>query len=338
MIPGFRRKPDLALDLGTCATRLAVRGRGVVTEVPTVVAVQHGAGGKTVVATGIAARKMLGRTPAGTEVVRPVREGVVVDFEATENLLRAVLASAGRTFLRPQVLVCVPLGHSEVERKAVQASLRAAGAREVVLLESPLAAVVGAGLPIERPVGSMLVDVGAGRTHVAVTSLGGVVVGRSLRVAGDAIDLAIVTWLRDERGLLVGEHTAEAIKLRIGCAGPLTPPVHMRVRGRDLHAGGPAEVELDSDQIAGAIAPVVRAICDGVLAVLRETPPEIAADILEAGVILCGAGSRLRGLDAFLRDATGLPMLSADDPPRCVARGACRVLEDDALYARLVEG
>lgn len=335
MLATFRRGPDLAVDLGSSAARLGARGRGIVAEIPTVVAVQQGRRGKQIVASGVEARKMLGRTPAATEVIRPVRAGVIVDFDAAEHLLRGLLGMAGRTVLRPRVVVCVPYGLTDVERKAVQESVRAAGARDVSLIDAPMAAAVGADLPVSKPVGSMIVDVGAGRTHVAVVSLGGVVVSRAIQVAGDAIDGAIAAWMRDEHELVIGAHTAESIKHKIGCAVPLEPPLHTRVRGRDLGGGGPREVDLDSNQLHAAISGPVQAIRDAMLAVLRETPPEISADILQRGVILSGGGGRLRHMDRVLRDACHLPVLTADDPARCVARGACQILEDDALYERV---
>lgn len=333
---GGIRPADLAVDLGTSATRIAVPGRGVVAEWPSVVAVHDSPHGKVVVAVGVEARKMLGRTPAGTEVVRPVREGVVVDFEATEHLLRKLLGEAGRMFLRPRVLVCVSPDLTAVERKAVQESLRAAGARSTVLVSTPMAAAIGAELPVARPLGSMIVDVGAGRTHIAVVSLGGTVVGRSVRIAGDAIDAAIVAWLRDEHALVVGDHTAEAIKHKVGAAFPIAPPLHMRIRGRDLAAGVPREVDLDTDALIGPMSGPIGQIRDALLAVLRDTPPEVASDILQRGIILCGGSAKIRGLDRVLRDATGLPVVEADDPTRCAARGAALLLEDEALYERIV--
>lgn len=335
-MPGFRRTVDLALDLGTSNTRIMGRGRGLLAEVPTVVAVQATPRGREIVATGVEARKMLGRTPAGTEVIRPVRGAVVVDFAATEHLLKALLSKSGaRTFLRPKLLVVIAPDLSEVERKAVQESARAAGGRDVSLVPSPMAAALGAELPVTRPVGSMIVDVGGGRTDVAVISLGGLVAWRSVRIAGDQLDAAIAQWLRNDRDLLVGEHTAEAIKLRTGCVEPVDPPLTTRIRGRDISQGVPREVDLDSNEIRGAMQPVIDQIRDTVLEVLADTPPELAADILSRGVILCGGGAKLRGLDRLLRDATGLPVLQAEDPLRCVARGAARLLDDDALFERM---
>ncbi len=333
----FRRTSDLAIDLGTSNTRLIARGKGVILEVPTVVATQQTAKGRVVVAAGADAKKMLGKTPAGTEVIRPVRGGVVEDFEATEQLLRALLArGGGRSLLRPRILVCVPPSHSEVERRAVQESARAAGGRDVLWVASPMAAAIGADLPVQRPVGSMIIDVGGGRTEVAVISLGGMVVSKSIPIAGDALDEAISAWLRRKHGLLVGDRTAEAVKMRAGCAVLVDPPLITRIRGRDLAEGGPRELDIGSSDVCGAISDTIARIREVVLEVLQLTPPELAGDILERGVILCGGTARLRGLDQVLRETCGLPVLEADEPMRCVANGAARLLEDPALFERVV--
>jgi rod shape-determining protein MreB len=334
--PSFGRQADLGIDLGTSHTRLVAVGRGLVVEAPTVVASQSGPRGREVVAVGAEARKMLGKTPAGTEVVRPVRGGVVADFDATEKLLRALFAQAGsRTLLRPRVLVCVPTSHTEVERRAVADAARSAGARDVVLVASPMAAAIGADLPVMEPVGSLIVEVGGGRTEVAVVSLGGLVISRSIRVAGDAMDEAITAWLRKEHGLLVGERTAEAVKHRAGCALPVEPPLITRIRGRDLAQSLPREVDISSTDVATALAEPVARIRETVLAVLQETPPELAADILHRGVILAGGGGRLRRLDHVLAEAIGLPVLQADEPMRATAKGAMRILGDKALFERV---
>lgn len=337
MRTAFGRLPDIAIDLGTSSTRVVARGRGVVLEVPTVVASQAGPRGREIVAVGDEAKKMLGRTPAGTEVIRPLRNGVVADFEATEHLLRELLQRSGyRTLLKPRILVCIPSSHTEVERRAVQESARAAGGRDVSLVPSPMVAAIGAELPVNGPVGSMIVDVGGGRTEVAVVSLGGMVVSQSVRVAGDAMDEAIVAAVRRHHDLLIGERTAEGIKTRIGTAMPIEPALVTRIRGRDMNEGVPREIDLTSTDIAEALAEPIARIRDAVLATLRETPPELAADILQRGIILCGGGSKVRGLDQVLRDATGLPVLQADDAFRCVALGAARLLEDEELHDRVV--
>jgi len=282
---------------------------------------------------------MIGRAPPGTEVVRPVRGGVVADFEATEQLLRALLKQAGVGFLRrPRMVVCVPSGTSEAERRAVQESARAAGAGRVSLVTSPIAAALGAGLPVMEAVASMIVDVGGGCTHVAVTSLGGMVVQNSVAVAGDALDAAIAGWLRRAHSLVIGERTAENLKVRVGS---LTPDVHsdlrMRIRGRDTETGRPGEVELTSADLAMALVEPIGEIREAVMAVLRNAPPEVSADIMDRGLLLCGGSSHLRGLDSELREATGLPVLQAEHPDECVARGAGMLLEDALLLDRVAD-
>ncbi|MBA2320849.1 MAG: rod shape-determining protein [Deltaproteobacteria bacterium] len=337
-----RQPAELAIDLGSSYTRIALRGRGVVLEEPTVVATELAARGREVVAVGTEAREMIGRTPAGISVVRPVRHGVVADFEATERLLERLLSRVvGRSIVKPRVLVCIPAETTEVQRRAVQDATRAAGAREVWLMPGVLAAAIGAELPVSRPVGSLVVDTGGGRTEAGVISLGGLVVRRSVAVGGDEADEAIANWARDVRGVTIGERTAEAIKLRVGAAlaeagEERGRPLQMRVRGRDIQSGSPREIDVSSSDVAEALSGVVSGIRHVVLETLRETPPELAADIVDRGLILCGGGAALRGLDMLLRTDTGLPVLRADEPPRCTARGAGLVLDDAALFARVV--
>lgn len=340
MLEATRRRAsaDLAVDLGTSNTRLAMRGRGVVVDQPSVVATQAGARGREVVAVGEDARRMLGRTPAGTRVDRPVRDGVVADFEATEQLLRHLLKRVpGRSLLRPRLIVCIPSGATEVERRAVTDATRAAGGRDVALVATALAAAVGAGLSIQDPVGNLIIDVGGGRVEAAVTSLGGLVTSRSVPAAGDTMDQAIRTWLRDHKGLLVGERTAEQLKRRIGSAVELQDPASMRIRGRDLESGSPRELDVTSNDLVQAVYPVVVQIRDAVLQTLRETPPELAADIVDRGALVCGGAARLHGLTELLRDATGLPVLLAERPEHSVAQGAAVMLDDPELLARAVE-
>lgn len=340
MLEATRRRAtaDLVVDLGTSNTRLAMRGKGVVVDQPSVVATHSGPRGRDVVAVGEEARRMLGRTPAGTVVTRPVRDGVVADFEATEQLLRHLLKRLpGRTLLRPRLLVCIPSGATEVERRAVTDATRAAGGRDVQLVATALCAAVGAGLSVQDPVGNLIIDVGGGRVEAAVTSLGGLVVQRSVPVAGDAMDQAVRDWLRAERNLQVGERTAEQLKRRIGSAVKLDDPPSMRIRGRDLESGSPRELDIDSNDLVGALAPVVARIRDAVLQTLRETPPELASDVVDRGALVCGGAARLHGLTDLLRDATGLPVLVAEHPEHAVAQGAARMLDDPELLARAVE-
>ncbi len=337
-----RQPAELAIDLGSSTTRIAIRGRGVVLEEPTVVATELGVRGREVVAVGSEAREMIGRTPAGITVVRPVRQGVVADFEATERLLERLLARVvGRSLVKPRVLVCIPAETTEVQRRAVQEATRAAGAREVSLIPGVMAAAIGAELPVSRPVGSLVVDTGGGRTEAGVISLGGLVVRRSAAVGGDDADEAIAAWAGDRFGVTIGERTAEAIKQRIGAAiseagEERGRPMQMRVRGRDKATGTPREIDLTAHDIASALTAVVAVVRQVVLDTLRETPPELAADIVDRGLILCGGGAALRGLDVLLRTDTGLPVLRAEDAPRCAARGAGLVLDDRALFERVV--
>ena len=328
---------DLAVDLGSSNTRIVVRGRGVVLDVPTVVATAERSGGRELVAVGEDAHKMIGRAPAGTHVIRPVRGGIVADFEATERLLSALFQRIGSSSLRrPRVLVCVPSGATEVERRAIQESVRAAGAGPVLLVASTIAAAIGAELPVRDPVGSMIVDIGGGRTHVAVVSLGGIVVHGTLSSGGGDLDEAIMTWLRDNKGLIIGERTSENLKVRVGSTTPeLHRDLRMRIRGRDHDSGRPRELEVTAADLAAAVADTVGQIRRVVLETLGKTPPELSADIIDRGVLTCGGTSRLRGLDTQLREDTGLPVLQAEDPERCVVRGAELLLRDVALLERV---
>lgn len=331
-----RLAADLAVDLGTAFTRIVVRGRGLVLEAPTVVATQQGARGRTVVAVGDEARRMLGRTPTGMSVVRPVRGGVVADFEATEQLLGWALRQIGsRSLFRPRVLVCVPSGTTEVERRAVQECTRAAGAREVLLVPTAMAAAVGAGLQIDEPVGSLVVDIGAGRTDMGVVSLGGLVARSSMEVAGELLDDAIRSWLRRNHSLEIAERTAETLKQHVGAASPRAEARQMRIRGRDVVASAPRELDVTTADVTEALGAPVGRIRRALLDLLKETPPELSADLVDRGVLLCGAGSQLRELDVVLREDTGLTVLRVEDPGRCVARGAAALLEDPALCARV---
>ena len=328
---------DLAVDLGTTYTRIVDKNGQILIEAPTAVATQTGSRGRQVVAVGAEAKKMIGRTPSGIEVVRPVRGGVVADFEATEHLLRHLLKEVGsRSLRRPRLLVCVPSSTSEVERRAVQESARAAGSREVYLIATAMAGAVGAELPVGEPVGSMIVDSGGGRTEVAILSLGGLVVRRSLEVAGDDLDDNITDWLRRTHNLLIGERTAQNLKHHVGGAARDEEHQHMRIRGRDLTGGAPREVEVTTANIAEAISDSVDRIRSVVRDALQETSPELSADIIDRGMMLCGGTSHLRGLDRVLREDTGLPVLQPEDPSRCVAKGAGTVLSDPALFERVV--
>src|SRR6195952_5115976 len=300
---------DIAVDLGTATTLIYVKGKGIVSCEPSVVAVQRGPRGeKKVIAVGTEAKEMLGRTPGNIEAVRPLRDGVIADFEITEAMLRYFIARAHnrRTLVKPRIIICVPFGITEVEKRAVKESAESAGAREVYLIEEPMAAAIGAGLPITEPSGNMVVDIGGGTTEVAVISLAGIVYSQSVRVAGDKLDEAIVAFIKRKYNLLVGERTAEIIKKQIGNAYATDEVLTMEIKGRDLVAGAPKTLVMNSDEVREALSEPVNQIVDAVRSVLERTPPELAADIVDRGIVLTGGGAQLRNLDVMLREETGL--------------------------------
>ncbi len=322
---------DMAIDLGTANTLIYVQGRGIVACEPSVVAVQKdGRGGRRVLAVGKDAKEMLGRTPGSIVAIRPMKDGVIADFDITEEMLRYFIARAHnrRALVRPRVIICVPHGITEVEKRAVREAAERAGAREVYLIEEPMAAAIGAGLPITEPCGNMIVDIGGGTTEVAVISLAGIVYSRSIRVGGDKMDEAIIGHLKRKYNLLVGERTAEQIKCSIGSAWPLPEPETMEVKGRDLLAGVPRTITVHSDEIREAMAEPIAAIVSAVKEALERTPPELAADIVDRGIVLAGGGALLRNLDVLLREETGLPIVVADDPVSAVVLGSGKALEE----------
>lgn len=328
---------DLAIDLGTATTLVYVRGKGIVSCEPSVVAVMKDQrGARKVLAVGREAKEMLGRTPGGIEAIRPMKEGVIADFEVTEAMLRYFITRAHnrRTLVRPRIVICVPHGITEVERRAVRESAESAGAREVYLMEEPMAAAIGAGLPITEPCGNMIVDIGGGTTEVAVISLAGVVYSRSVKVGGDKMDDAIRDHLKRKYNLLVGDRTAEQVKIEIGNAYPLPEVLHMDVKGRDLVAGIPKQVTLNSDEIREALYEPLSAIANAVRLALEGTPPELSADIVDKGIMLAGGGSLLKNIDVLIREETGLPVMIAEDPVSSVVLGAGRVLDDMDLLRR----
>ncbi len=329
---------DLAIDLGTANTLVYAQGRGIVLEEPSVVAVRITEAGTygDVVAVGEEAKQMLGRTPGGIVALRPLKDGVISDFQVTEEMLRAFLRRAtGSSMFKPRVIVCVPFGLAEVEKRAVHESARAAGAREVVLIPEPLAAALGAGLPVLEPTGSMIVDIGGGTTEIAVISLGGSVSAQSLPVAGDAMNKAAVDYVSEKLGLQIGERTAEALKLELGCASPLPQVLGTQVKGRDAQTGIPRQAPITSEDLRRALIQPVNAIIEGIRQVLEATPPELAGDVLQRGIVLCGGGALLRGLTQVLADSTGLPVMIADDPLRCVVNGAATALENPQILDRI---
>jgi rod shape-determining protein MreB len=316
---------DLAIDLGTANTLVYVKGKGIVLSEPSVVAVHLDSRGvKKVLAVGMEAKNMLGRTPGNIVAIRPLREGVIADFDITEAMLRHFILRVHnrRALVRPRIIVSIPSGITQVERRAVKETVESAGAREIFLIEEPMAAAIGSGLPITEPISSMVVDIGGGTTEVAVISLSGIVYSKSVRVAGDQMDEEIVQYLRRRFSLLIGERSAEMIKTTIGCAYPETELKKMDVKGRDLISGIPKIVEINSEEIREAILEPVSLIVDAIKDTLENTPPELAGDIVDRGIMLTGGGALLRGLDILIREETGLPVTIADDPLSAVVRGA----------------
>ncbi len=323
---------DMAIDLGTANTLVYVKGRGIVLNEPSVVAITETKAKTQVLAVGNDAKMMLGRTPQNIKAVRPLRDGVIADFAVAEEMIKPFIRKVHnrRSFASPMVVVCVPSGSTAGERRAIQESAEAAGARRVWLIEEPMAAAIGAGLPVTEPTGSMVVDIGGGTTEVAVLSLGGIVFARSVRVGGDKLNAAIIAYIRRHHNLLVGESSAERVKEQIGSACPPEdgegPTIE--IRGRDLMQGVPRELLLSERQIAESLAEPVGAIIESVKVALEHTEPELAADIVDKGIVLTGGGALLGNMDHVLRHATGLPVTLADDPLSCVVLGTGRALED----------
>ena len=323
---------DMAIDLGTANTLVYVKGKGIVLNEPSVVAIQEVKGKKQVLAVGEEAKMMLGRTPGNVTAIRPLRDGVIADFEVAEEMIKYFIRKVHnrRSFASPMVVICVPSGSTAVERRAIQESAESAGARKVFLIEEPMAAAIGAGLPVTEPTGSLVVDIGGGTTEVAVLSLGGIVYARSVRVGGDKLDEAIISYIRRNHNLLVGEGSAERIKESIGSACPPEDGEGrtMEIKGRDLMNGVPKELLMTEAQIAESLAEPVGAIIETVKVALEHTAPELAADIVDKGIVLTGGGALLGNMDYVLRHATGLPVSIADDPLTCVALGTGRALEE----------
>jgi rod shape-determining protein MreB len=330
---------DIGIDLGTANTLVHVSGRGIVINEPSVVAVERRT--NKVLAIGSEAKRMLGRTPGEIIAVRPMKDGVIADFQMVESLLTRLIQIAQKYplfFLRPRIVVGVPSGITEVEKRAVLESAQKAGAREVYLVAEPMAAAIGMGIPVEDPSGNMIIDIGGGTSEIAVIALYGIVCDASVRVGGDEMDEAIINYLKKNYNLLVGEGTAEKIKMQIGSAYPLDHELEMEVRGRDLMAGIPHTLKITSAEIREALAEPVNAIVEAVKRALEQTPPELSADILEKGIVMTGGGSQLRGLDELLRQETNLPVNVIDDPLVCVCKGTARILEDmDKYYKVLME-
>jgi rod shape-determining protein MreB len=329
---------DLAIDLGTANTLVYLTGKGIVVSEPSVVAVQKDSmGQKKVLAVGKEAKKMLGRTPGSIVAIRPMKDGVIADFDITEEMLRYFIQKVHnrKTLVRPRIVICVPSGITQVEKRAVKESAESAGAREVYLIEEPMAAAIGAGLPITEASGNMIVDIGGGTTEVAVISLAGIVYAKSVRVGGDKMDEAIVQYLKRKYNLLIGERTAEQIKIEVGSAHPDGEVRSMEVKGRDLVTGIPKTLEIDSNEIRDALSEPVNTIVEAVRIALERTPPELAADIVDKGIVLAGGGANLKNLDVLLREETGLPVVIAEDPLSCVVLGSGKVLDELDLLKRV---
>jgi rod shape-determining protein MreB and related proteins len=331
---------DIAIDLGTANTLVYARGRGIILNEPSVVAVQKNYRGlqNRVLAVGKEAKEMLGRTPGSIVAIRPIKDGVIADFEVTQSMLKYFISKSmggKKALVRPRIIICVPYGITQVEKRAVKESAQSAGAREVYLIEEPMAAAIGAGLPITEPSGNMVVDIGGGTTGVAVISLGGIVYCKSIKIAGDKFDESIVNYVRRQFNLLIGERTAENIKMAIGNAYPFDEERVMEIKGRDLVAGAPKTIEITSTQVHDALTDSVNEVVDAVKTALEKTPPELASDIVDNGIVLTGGGALLANLDILLRERTGLPVSLAEDPLTCVVLGSGKVLEELDLLKQL---
>ncbi|HNR11735.1 MAG TPA: rod shape-determining protein [Thermodesulfobacteriota bacterium] len=330
---------DLAIDLGTANTLVYVKGKGIVSDEPSVVAIQKDPrGGKKILAVGNEAKKMLGRTPGNILAVRPMKDGVISDFDVTEAMLRYFITRAHnrKTFIRPRMIICVPSGITQVEKRAVRETAVQAGAREIYLIEEPMAAAIGAGLPVSEAWGNMIVDIGGGTVEVAVISLSGIVYSQSLRVAGDKMDEAIVNYIKRKHNLLIGERTAEMIKVAIGTAYPEDSIKTADVKGRDLMQGVPKTMEITSEEVMVALQEPVKGIVEIVRIALERIPPELAADIVDKGIVLVGGGALLRNLDVLIREETGLPVVVPDDPLTCVVLGSGKALDDQDLLKEVM--
>lgn len=343
-IDGARRKindilglfsNDLGIDLGTATTLVYVKGEGIVLCEPSVVAIEKGT--NKVLAVGLEAKRMLGRTPGDISAIRPMKDGVIADFEVTEAMLRYFIRKAQhrRVLTKPRMVIAIPSGITEVEKRAVRESAERAGAGSIYLIEEPKAAAIGVGLPINEPIGNMIIDIGGGTTEIAVISLGGMVFSRSIRIGGDEMDQTITEYLKKTYNLMIGERTAEDIKIKIGSGYPLEEELSMEIRGRDLVAGLPKAIKITSEEIRDALQDPIRAILESVKIVLERTPPELAADLIEHGIMMAGGGSLLRGLDRLISEETGLPVHVADDPLIAVAMGTGKVLDETSYFKRL---
>jgi rod shape-determining protein MreB len=324
----FGMSKDMGIDLGTANTLIYVKGKGIVLREPSVVAINSDT--KKVLAVGIEAKQMIGRTPGNIVAIRPLKDGVIADFDVTQTMLKKFIdkISPKSAFTSPRIVVCFPSGVTEVEKRAIDEATKTAGAREVLLMEEPMAAAIGAGLPVNEPTGSMIVDIGGGTTEVAVISLGGIVTSKSLRMAGDELDQAIINFIKREYNLMIGERTAETVKMELGSAFPDEEEKSMQIKGRDLITGLPKIVDISEIEVREALKEPVYAIVDAIKTTLEKTPPELASDVMDKGIMLAGGGALLKGLDKLINHETHMPVHIAESPLDCVALGAGKALDN----------
>ena len=334
---GFKKmRKDMGIDLGTANTLVYIKGQGIVVREPSVVAIRDDS--KEVLAVGEEAKKMIGRTPGNIVAIRPMKDGVIADFDVTESMLRYFIqkASAKKGVVTPRIAICVPYGVTEVEKRAIEEAARTAGARDAYLIEEPMAAAIGAGLRVEEPEGNMVVDIGGGTTEIAIISLGGIVTAKSIRIGGDEFDESIVSYVKKTYNLAIGERTAEDVKISIGSAFKDEQEHTMQIRGRDLISGLPKTIEISSSEVRDALKEPINSIVDGIKSTLEKTPPELASDIMENGIMLTGGGALLRGLDKLVKQETGMPVQIAENPLDCVALGTGKSVEDQEIFEKVL--
>ncbi|WP_455539396.1 rod shape-determining protein [Terrisporobacter sp.] len=327
---------DMGIDLGTANTLVYIKGQGIVVREPSVVAIRDDS--KEVLAVGEEAKRMIGRTPGNIVAIRPMKDGVIADFDVTQSMLNYFIqkAAAKKGVVSPRIAICVPCGVTEVEKRAIEEAARAAGAKDAFLIEEPMAAAIGAGLRIEEPEGNMVVDIGGGTSEIAIISLGGIVTAKSIRLGGDELDEAIVNYVKKEYNLMIGERTAEDVKIRIGSAYKEGDEVEMEIRGRDLISGLPKTMQISSSEVRDALRDPVSSIVDGIKSTLEKTPPELASDIMENGIMLTGGGALLKGLDKLVKEETGMPVKIAENPLDCVAIGTGKSVEDQEIFEKVL--
>ena len=327
---------DMGIDLGTANTLVYIKGQGIVVREPSVVAIRDDS--KDVLAVGEEAKRMIGRTPGNIVAIRPMKDGVIADFDITQSMLSYFIqkAAAKKGVVSPRIAICVPFGVTEVEKRAIEEAARNAGAKDAFLIEEPMAAAIGAGLRIEEPEGKMVVDIGGGTSEIAIISLGGIVTAKSIRLGGDELDEAIVNYVKKEYSLMIGERTAEDVKIKIGSAYKEGDEIEMEIRGRDLISGLPKTMQISSSEVRDALRDPVNSIVDGIKSTLEKTPPELASDIMENGIMLTGGGALLKGLDKLVKEETGMPVKIAENPLDCVAIGTGKSVEDQEIFEKVL--